>query len=104
MTSGAMSEVEISETLDSSVKQLSTRQRRIWDAVSIVPKRWSQERYGAATGGFWVVGLLGRVVIWYNEIENGFEFSYYSKFGKLDEYTANQFELKQIMERIFDTV
>ncbi len=67
--------------------------RRLWEAIRIDPEKWRQHPYGDAGGGFWVVALLGRTVIWYNDIEDGFNRSVYSDYGTIDDYWCNQDEL-----------
>lgn len=64
------------------------------------PQKWSESSYGTAGGGFWVVGIVGRTVIWYNDIEDGFNYSAYSNFGTIDEYWCNQDELEQTLKNI----
>jgi hypothetical protein len=67
--------------------------RRLWDAIQIRPERWLQHPYGDAGGGFWAVGLIGRTVIWYNDLEDGFNRSLYSSYGLIDDYWRNDDEL-----------
>jgi len=50
--------------------------------------------YGDQGAGFWVVALVGRTVIWYNDIEEGFNRSRYSAYGTIDDYWCNQDELE----------
>ncbi|MEO1675926.1 MAG: hypothetical protein AAFR72_10960, partial [Pseudomonadota bacterium] len=40
--------------------------------------------------GFWVVGIIGQTVLWYNDIEEGFNHSKYSNFGTIDDYWCDQ--------------
>ena len=80
--------------IDRGVAQMSSAQRRLWDAIGIVPKKWELHPWGDKGAGFWVVALIGQTVIWYNDIEDGFNRSYYSDFGVIDEYWCNQDELQ----------
>jgi hypothetical protein len=73
--------------------RMSSAHRWLWDAVCIPPERWQQHPYGDAGGGFWVVGLMGRMAIWYNDIEEGFSRSVYSTYGLIDDYWRNDDEL-----------
>lgn len=72
--------------------------RRLWNAVRIPPERWLQHPYGDAGGGFWVVALVGRTAIWYNDIENGFNRSAYTTYGVIDDYWCNDDELNVAVE------
>jgi hypothetical protein len=73
--------------------RMGSAHRWLWDAVCIPPERWQQHPYGDAGGGFWVVGLMGRMAIWYNDIEEGFSRSVYSTYGLIDDYWRNDDEL-----------
>lgn len=84
--------------------RMTPRQQRFFDVIRIDPERWAQAPYGDDTGGFWVVGLLGRTVIWYNEIENGFNRSRYSTYGTIDEYWCNTDRLEEALQRLMDAL
>lgn len=78
--------------------------RRLWDAVRIAPERWQQHPYGDAGGGFWVVGLIGRVAVWYNDIEEGFNRSTWSTYGAIDDYWRNDDELDVTIGYVADAL
>ena len=71
---------------------------RLWECIRISPQKWSEPSYGIVGGGFWVVGLIGTTVIWYNDIEEGFNLSSYSDFGTIDEYWCNQDGLEYTLQ------
>lgn len=64
-----------------------------WSTIKINPTKWKEETYGLEDGGFWVVALIGKLVIWYNDIEEGFNISKYNDYGTISEYWCNQDEL-----------
>lgn len=64
-----------------------------WLTIKIDPVKWEEEKYGSEGNGFWVVALMGNTVIWYNDIEEGFNRSRYDKYGTIAEYWCNQDEL-----------
>lgn len=74
--------------------RMSPAERRLWEAIRIEPEKWQQHPYGAQGAGFWVVALVGRTVIWYNDIEEGFNRSRYSANGTIDDYWCNHDELE----------
>ena len=74
--------------------RMTPAQRRLWEAVRISPQKWQQDPYGNAGAGFWVVGLIGGTVIWYNDIDDGFNRSRYSAYGQIEDYWCNQDELE----------
>ena len=75
---------------------MNLSERRFWDAVSIPPQKWQQHPYGDYGGGFWVVAIIGSQIIWYNDIEEGFNRSTFKRFGIIpdEEYVCNQDDLE----------
>jgi hypothetical protein len=65
-----------------------------------------QNPYGDPSDDFWVVGLIGKMVVWYNDIEDGFNISRYAIYGQISEYWCNQDDLdmsiRQLLARIDD--
>lgn len=78
--------------------RMTEASRRLWEAVRIDPEKWQQHPYGDAGGGFWVVGIVGRTAIWFNDVEDGFNRSVYSTYGVLEDYWCNQDELEVTIE------
>ena len=74
--------------------RMTPTQQGLWRAVRIDPEKWQQSPFGDAGGGFWTVGLLGRSVIWYNDIDDGFNRSRYTTYGRIDDYWRNDDELE----------
>jgi hypothetical protein len=76
--------------------RMNPLERRFWDAIAIAPQKWEQTPYGNDGGGFWAVAILGTTVIWYNDIEDGFNRSTYQSFGTIpdNEYWCNQDDLE----------
>lgn len=66
---------------------------RLWAAIRVEFRKWRLHPWGDDGGGFWVVGVIGDYVLWYNDIEDGFNWSRYSLFGEIGEYWCNQDEL-----------
>jgi hypothetical protein len=54
---------------------VTIRQARLWAAIQISPAKWAQIRWRDKSGGFWVVAILDSTVVWYNDIEDGFNSS-----------------------------
>lgn len=75
--------------------------KRFWDLIKIEPQKWIEVEYGDLGDGFWAVGLVGKKVIWYNDIEEGFNISPYTAFGRIDAYESEQLQLNQIIQRVF---
>lgn len=69
----------------------------LWKLIRIIPEKWHGKKYGEEGGGFWVVAIYGRNVVWYNDIEEGFNISTYHKYGEIDEYWCNQSTLDEVI-------
>ena len=74
---------------------------KFWEYIRVEPEKWSEETMGEEGGGFWVVGIIGKKVIYYNDIEDGFNISGYTNYGKIDEYACGQLELYSLVESIY---
>jgi hypothetical protein len=84
--------------------RMSPAERRLWEVIRIEPEKWQQHPYGDQGAGFWVVALVGRTVIWYNDVEEGFNRSRYSAFGTIDDYWCNQDELELTVQYLMSAL
>jgi hypothetical protein len=84
--------------------RMSPSQRHLWEAVRIDPEKWELHPIGDPGAGFWVVALVGRTVIWYNDIEEGFNRSRYSVYGTIDDYWCNQNELEITVQYLMNAL
>ncbi|MEM8946958.1 MAG: hypothetical protein AAGD11_17415 [Planctomycetota bacterium] len=94
MTRQPLSEEKLWDFMNEAWDRMSIEQRRFWDLVRVSPQKWKLSPWGDQGGGFWAVGLIGNTVLWYNDIEGGFNRSRYSAFGTIDEYWCNQDKLE----------
>ena len=84
---------ELLDLIAHGERKLESDELRLWTRIKISPERWPAGNYGEETGGFWVVGIIGNQVLWYNEIEEGFAFSEFTEFGRIDELRYEQDDL-----------
>ncbi|MBB5620897.1 hypothetical protein HDE69_001950 [Pedobacter cryoconitis] len=73
-----------------------------WNLIKIEPRKWQEQEYGDEGGGFWVVAIFGNEVIYYNDIEEGFNISKYETYGQIKEYWCNQSELNWIIIGLYE--
>ena len=99
-----LSEDDLRQAIADASDRMSPRQRSLWQAIAISPAKWSQSPYGDDGGGFWAVGIIGNVVVWYNDIEEGFERSRYMSHGSIAEYTCRQFKLEHVVEQLLSLI
>ncbi|MBV8467023.1 MAG: hypothetical protein JO218_13850 [Burkholderiales bacterium] len=98
MTWQPISESKLWDLINAAEARMTPRRRRMWDAVRVTPAKWAEPSYGELGGGFWVVGIQGETVVWYNDIEGGFNRSPYKTPGTIADYRCNQDELEHVME------
>jgi hypothetical protein len=99
-----ITEEKIRHMLEAAWDRMNGHQRRLWAAICIIPEKWQQHPYGDEGDGFWAVALLGRTVVWYNDIEGGFNRSRYTHYGTIDDYWCDQSELESAIEGILYTL
>ena len=99
-TWSAISEAEIWELINKAWTEMDLPQRRLWEIIKIEPVKWEQTPYGTEGGGFWVVAIYGSAVVWFNDIEDGFNRSAWTTHGVIDEYWCNQDELQWTIQHI----
>ncbi len=98
MTWKPFTELDLWDEINASWCRMTPPQRILWERIRIEPVKWSEASYGDERGGFWVVGLIGNTVIWYNDIEEGFNRSSYTKHGVIDQYLCNDDELNWVVQ------
>jgi hypothetical protein len=99
-----ISEEKIWEDINYSWKRMSLNQRNIWEVIRIDPEKWKQDPWGNGGNGFWVVAIIGKTVIWYNDIEEGYNRSSYSNYGEISEYWCNQDQLEWVVQHIINEI
>jgi hypothetical protein len=96
---------ELNDLIATSVSKMNPVVRDLWDLVRLDrPVKWQLPPYGDEGGGFWVVAVFGQRVIWYNDIEDGFNVSHYSTFGVIDEYWCDNGELHYAIYRACERI
>lgn len=84
---------ELSTLIEKAELDMAEDLLSLWNLVRTTPQKWTEESYGTEGNGFWVVAISGQRVIWYNDIEEGFNISKYQEYGVIEEYAFEQDEL-----------
>ena len=92
---------ELFDEIQKTEKDLDVELKNFWDLIKIDPVKWEEKDYGEMGGGFWVVAICGYKIIWFNDIEEGFNISDYKTFGEIENYCCNQDELVHVVYRLF---
>jgi hypothetical protein len=95
---------ELRDLMRQSETEMEPLERRLWGLVATPPEKWALPPWGDLGGGFWVVGVLGRQVLWYNDIEYGFNVSQYERIGVIKEYRCNQDQLEYIIWQLVQQI
>ncbi len=95
---------ELYDKIQKTETDLNGELGNFWQLIKIDPSKWAEKEYGVEGGGFWAVAICGTKVIWYNDIEDGFNISDYKTFGQIEKYYCNQDELSWTVTRLFDLI
>lgn len=104
MTWQPIAEAHLLEEIDRGVARMTIEQLRLWDTIKIAPQKWRLSPWADIGGGFWAVAIVGQTVVWFNDIENGFNRSRYSRLGVIDEYWCNQDEVNWTVQQILNEI
>ena len=83
-----ISEGSVLDKTNEAWPRMNFEQRRLWEIIKIVPEKWSQQKNHHSHGS-WVVAIVGRMLIWYDDIEDGFRQSLWTKYGVIDNDFSN---------------
>jgi hypothetical protein len=99
-----ISESSLWDLLNGAEFRMDVDVARFWEAVRVPPEKWVLHPYGDIGGGFWVVGILGPRVIWFNDIEDGFNVSEYRSPGEIADYWCDQHQLEVVLQQLLHFV
>ncbi|MBV8210373.1 MAG: hypothetical protein JO133_09965 [Burkholderiaceae bacterium] len=99
-----ISKQALDDRVAQGIARMSPAQRHLWNAIRIDPEKWQQHPYGDNGDGFWVVAIVGRTALWYNDIEEGFNRSRYSTYGTIDDYWCNHDELEVAVQYLLNAL
>ena len=81
---------ELEELIAKQLVECSSATRAQYEMNAISKQKWALSPWGDAGGGFWAIAIFGKYVLWYNDIEDGFNTSAYVKEGAIEHYWCNQ--------------
>lgn len=95
---------ELEEWILRGELELEEELLNFWNLIKIEPRKWQEKDYGAEGGGFWVVAIFGNEVIYFNDIEDGFNISEYKIYGQILEYHCSQSELNWTVVGLYERI
>jgi hypothetical protein len=92
MTWEPISIEELTAIIERDLAACTDEERAYFARVRFAPEKWSLPPWGDEGGGFWAVATDGDRVLWYNDIEDGFNVSRFLRRGEIprEEYWCNQ--------------
>ncbi|MCB9165445.1 MAG: SRPBCC family protein [Flavobacteriales bacterium] len=86
---------ELGELIANGLAKTTAGDRSLFTCSAIEPAKWRLTPWGDMGGGFWAVAVMEDRVLWYNDIEEGFNVSRFEIHGTIPstEYWCNQSEL-----------
>jgi len=91
---------ELNVLIEKAINKMSETQRQFWTKISIAPIKWKEKDFGEKGNGFWAIGVYENKIIWYNDIEEGFNVSTFKISGIINEYGTEQDELQWAVNKI----
>ncbi len=87
----------LNKIIAESIVKLNDDLQTIWDDIKVSPVKWLE----ATHKDFWVVAITGNEVIWYNDIEKGFNISTYKTEGEILDYWTEDTKLDELLWHLF---
>jgi hypothetical protein len=86
---------ELNTRVARDLARCSADDRAFFERARVPPVKWTQHPWGDQGGGFWAVAVFEGRVLWFNDIEEGFNVSRFEIDGEIpaNEYWCNQDEL-----------
>ena len=80
------------ELIAKDLAEATAEERAKFSAAATSPAKWQLSPWGDLGGGFWVVAATDDRVLWYNDIEDGFNVSSFVTHGRIPsgDYWCNQ--------------
>lgn len=74
--------------------EMDEKSLSLWEKIKLPkPEKWVQHPWGDLGSGFWVIAVMGKTCIYYNDIEDGINSSTFDTWGEINEYLCSQIEL-----------
>lgn len=93
---------ELERLISADLAECSEAQREYFAKVKIQPAKWQLSPWGDEGGGFWAIAIHDNRVLWWNDIEEGFNVSSFEVPGQIPpiEYWCNQDPLKGALHQL----
>ncbi|RUX46373.1 hypothetical protein EOA33_21405 [Mesorhizobium sp. M4A.F.Ca.ET.050.02.1.1] len=99
-----MDEAALWDLINAGRERMNIAQRRLWDVFGIDPELWTHRSPAGDDRRVWVVALIGRSVISYNEFEYGFDRSHFVRYGEIAELGWGHDDLEVAVQHVLNEV
>jgi hypothetical protein len=97
-----MNEATLSDLINTGRDRMTIAQRKLWDVISFDPEQWTHRSPSGNDRRIWIVALIGRSVISYNDVEAGFDRSNFIHYGEVAELGWGQADLEGAVQDILN--
>lgn len=94
---------ELYDQVISTENELQGEEAGFWQLIKIIPEKWTHQDYQSENDTFWVVAICGNKVIWYNDIEEGFDVAEYHKHGEIISHGGQRY-LKDVIMALLASI
>jgi len=79
-------------------QELEQTNETFWNSIKCSPEIWHCK--DVIDDNFWVIAKWKTFIIWYNDIEEGFNLSTFKTEGEIQQYSAFQHDLNAVLNRL----
>jgi|GEM_PF-640751 len=91
-----VTENDLLTMLDEAETDLDNATQGVWTLVRLPkPELWQQHPWADEVCGFWVIAVMGKSCIYYNDLSNGFCVGNFSRWGIIDDYQTEKTSLPE---------
>ncbi|MAK90015.1 MAG: hypothetical protein CMI03_15125 [Oceanospirillaceae bacterium] len=97
-----LSETDLSNMLSDAESMLDEASHGFWSLSRLPrPELWQQHPWADEVCGFWVIAVMGKSCIYYNDLSKGFCVGQFSKWGIIDDYQPAKTSLPERLNGLF---
>lgn len=96
-----ISREELDGLVRHSMKRMYRDEKKLWQEIRMEPEKWREPVF-APQDAFWAVATHEGRVIWYNDIEEGFNVSPFTERGAIEEYGTEQLDLCDAVKKLLE--
>lgn len=95
---------ELESQIVRGLREADGETREFYERFARYPVKWQLHPWGDVGGGFWIVAVYDDRVLWFNDIECGFNVSTFQHEGLIptDQYWCNQDEIRWALAALRD--